>query len=421
MVACAGDATYTATYKATYIDYTVIFVDEDGTVLSTKTYHWGDKVTAPADPTKAADNTYTYTFAGWDKEVVACAGNATYTATYKPTFIDYTVVFKNWDGTILSSKTYHWGDKVTAPKNPTKAADKTYTYTFAGWDKDVVNCAGNATYTATYTSVYIDYTVTFKNWDGTVLSTKTYHYGDKVTAPANPTRPDDDENIYTFAGWDKEVVSCTGDATYTATYAAEPHAPKKITSDRFTVRDGFVSKIQAGTTIAQIKAGITQKSIKILKDGKEVQDTALAGTGMVIQLIANGKVADEVTMIVTGDTNGDGKITVTDMIAVKSHILKKSTLTGASAKAANTSADNAISITDFIQIKAHILGKSQIVPASAKQQPKETQPQMTVTKTEQKVEQELAKTQIQSVEFSVRGKENSPHTVNWLQKKKIYV
>ena len=48
------------------------------------------------------------------------------------------------------------------------------------------------------------------------------------------------------------------------------------------------------------------------------------------------------------------------MLMVKSHILKKTTLEGIRAQAADTSGDHGISVTDFIQIKAHILGKSQI-------------------------------------------------------------
>ena len=130
----------------------------------------------------------------------------------------YTVVFKNWDGSVLSTKTYHYGDKVTEPSNPTKVADNMYTYTFSGWDETVVNCEGNATYIATYTPNYIDYTVIFKNYDGTVLSNKTYHYGDTVIVPGTPTKPEDDKYTYAFVGWDSSVVICSGNKTYTATF-----------------------------------------------------------------------------------------------------------------------------------------------------------------------------------------------------------
>ncbi|MBE6768192.1 MAG: hypothetical protein E7549_04690 [Ruminococcaceae bacterium] len=215
---CAGDETYTATYTSHYVDYTVVFKDWNGEVLSSATYHWGEDVMVPADPTRAADNTYNYTFNGWDKTVVSCAGNATYTATYSRRYNEYTVVFKNWNGEILSSRVYGWGDRVSAPATPQKEADEVYTYTFAGWDKTVVSCAGNATYTATYTPVYIDYTVVFKNWDGAVVSEKTYHWDEDVTVPADPTRASDDTYNYTFNGWDKTVVNCAGDAVYTATY-----------------------------------------------------------------------------------------------------------------------------------------------------------------------------------------------------------
>ena len=218
VVACTGDATYIATYNPVYIEYTVIFQNYDGTELSTASYHYGDEVVAPKTPSKPADNTYTYEFAGWDKEIVACAGDSTYTATYDPVYIEYTVIFKNYDGTELSKATYHYGDEVVAPEMPAKPADNTYTYEFAGWDKEIVACAGDSTYTATYDAVYIEYTVIFKNYDGAELSKTPYHYGDEVTAPDTPSKPADNTYTYKFAGWDNEVVACMGDTTYTATY-----------------------------------------------------------------------------------------------------------------------------------------------------------------------------------------------------------
>ena len=207
---CKGNATFKATYTPTYIDYTVIFENEDGTVLSRETYHYGDKIVAPGTPSKASNNTYTYTFAGWDKSVGNCTGETTFTATYNANYINYTVTFKNEDGKVLSTKTYHYGDKVTEPATPTKAADNTYTYTFKAWDKTVVDCAGDAIYTATYDANYINYTVIFENADGTVLSTNNYHYGDKVTVPATPTKAADNTYTYTFKAWDKTVVDCAG-------------------------------------------------------------------------------------------------------------------------------------------------------------------------------------------------------------------
>ena len=219
VVNCAGDATYTATYEITYTDYTVIFKNEDGTVLSTETYHYGDAVTAPTTPTKAADNTYTYTFTCWDSEVVACNGDKVYTATYTPSYIEYTVVFKDHNGGAISTKTYHYGDEIAVPSNPVRTADNTYTYAFAGWDTSVVaTCDGNKEYTATYTPTFIEYTIVFEDYNGTVLSTRSYHYGDPVTASAAPTRESDVVGSYTFKTWDNTVVNCVGDAVYTAIY-----------------------------------------------------------------------------------------------------------------------------------------------------------------------------------------------------------
>ena len=84
-------------------------------------------------------------------------GNATYKATYTPSYVEYTVTYQDYDGTEISSKSdYHYGDTVTVPADPTRAPDATYTYTFAGWELvsgtalSDGKCVGNATYKATY-------------------------------------------------------------------------------------------------------------------------------------------------------------------------------------------------------------------------------------------------------------------------------
>lgn len=74
-------------------------------------------------------------------------------------------------------------------------------------------------------------TVTFKNYDGTVLSQQQYAYGEAVNAPGVPTKPEDDLGAYRFVGWDKEIATCTGNAEYTAVFEMIPGTQKYIPGD----------------------------------------------------------------------------------------------------------------------------------------------------------------------------------------------
>ena len=57
------------------------------------------------------------------------------------------------------------------------------------------------------------YTVTFADYDGTVLKTETVEEGNSATPPDDPTREG-----YSFTGWDKEFDNITEEITITATY-----------------------------------------------------------------------------------------------------------------------------------------------------------------------------------------------------------
>ena len=174
---------------------------------------------------------------------------------------------------------------------------------------------------------------------------------------------------FTVSGYDKNKVgSQTVTVSYegktaTFTVTVQSRVPDSITSGTYSVGSGFISKISAGTTVTQLLNGVNEKVYcKVYNGSTEVTGSTRIGTGMTIKLLDGSTVKQTLTVVVTGDTNGDGNITVTDMLAVKSHLLKKTTLSGAAGKAADTSGDKAISITDFIQIKAHILGKDKIQP-----------------------------------------------------------
>lgn len=71
----------------------------------------------------------------------------------------------------------------------------------------------------TFDVTVIKPTITFLNYDGSVIGTVQYALGEEVKAPATPTRPDDaDGNAYEFVSWDRELLPCTGSTSYMAVY-----------------------------------------------------------------------------------------------------------------------------------------------------------------------------------------------------------
>ena len=157
-------------------------------------------------------------------------------------FLEYKITFCDEDGTILQSGMYHYGDVVTEPDAPTKESDVYGKYIFNGWDKTVVPCASEEVYTATYNLEYTDYVVVFKNWDDSVISRKTYHYGETVEEPETPVKEKDDYYKYNFDRWDKDVVTCSGDAEYKAIFTAEHyHTYSKTVIEPTCTEQGYTT------------------------------------------------------------------------------------------------------------------------------------------------------------------------------------
>ena len=124
-------------------------------------------------------------------------------------------------------ETYAYGEMPEYPGGtPEKAPDAQYTYEFSGWDPEISAVVRDVTYTAQFDRTINTYTVTWADWDGTVLETDTnVPYG---TVPsyegAIPSRDPTPQSSYVFAGWELsdgqrfEGQTVTGDTTLTAVY-----------------------------------------------------------------------------------------------------------------------------------------------------------------------------------------------------------
>ena len=172
---------------------------------------------------------------------------------------------------------------------------------------------------------------------------------------------------YVMSGYSSTVGTKTVTVSYggksaTFTVTVNARVPSSVTSDKYAVSGGNITKISVATTAAALLSNLNEgEYCKVYNGSAEVLANAAIGTGMEVKIMDGSTVKASYTAIVTGDINGDGGISVTDMISVKSYLLQKSTLSGVYATAADTNGDGSISITDFIQIKAHILGKGDVV------------------------------------------------------------
>ncbi len=180
-----GEATYTATFDTVLRKYTIVFENENGDELQSSEVEYGKMPVYEGEtPTKESDEQYNYSFAGWNNDVIAVDGEATYTAIYSTETRKYLIVFVDEDGNELQSGEVEYGAMPEyTGEIPEKAATEEKTYTFGGWTPDLSAVVGAETYTVKFDEH--DYqVVTFITNNGTEIEPVTVAYGSSIPEPS---------------------------------------------------------------------------------------------------------------------------------------------------------------------------------------------------------------------------------------------
>lgn len=222
VVAANGHATYIAQFNTVPKPlYSISWNNWNGTTLRTDAVRAGVTPSyTGSTPTHAADANYLYEFTGWSPTVVPANNHATYTAQFRQ-IRRYTITWNNWDGTTLRTDKIREGNRPVYPGTPTRPADDNYVYNFTGWDPAVVVANGDVTYTAQYTAVpkNTTVTVTWNNWDNSLLKTETVNIGSTPSyTGSTPTKPEDNDGVYEFNGWTPAIAAVTKDTVYKAKF-----------------------------------------------------------------------------------------------------------------------------------------------------------------------------------------------------------
>lgn len=219
----AEDLTFTAVY--TPVEYYVRLYVNGGNALDNFSYTIESNSTLPTPTRDGA------TFAGWKvtnpsgnwvlnakmdggASLNGKYGNVTLTAQWE--LETHTVTWIAGD--VTKETVWFYGSVPSYDGTPYKAPDESNSYTFTGWDKEIVPVTEDVTYTALFEAIERKYTVIW-NVDGTT-TTEYYAYGDTPAYPgeSDPVRLSTNEYDFTFSGWSPAVSEVTADVTYYAQF-----------------------------------------------------------------------------------------------------------------------------------------------------------------------------------------------------------
>ena len=175
-------------------------------------------------PKRSSTDTYMYEFTGWDKDLKSTPiySNTKFIAQYEEILIQKCIVqFVNYDGALLYETVVNSGDDVAyVGETPTRPDDDDGTiYTFSGWSKSLSQIMTDTVITAQFVSRQPRYTVTFVNYDGSILDVQYVEKGNDASyGGQTPEKPPYQDEAYEFSGWDTSLENIQSDITVTAEY-----------------------------------------------------------------------------------------------------------------------------------------------------------------------------------------------------------
>ena len=149
--------------------------------------------------------------------------------------------------------------------------------------------------------------------------------------------------------------------TFTLTIAREANQEEFSINPKYKVSGSKqVSGITLGTKVSDfvknlnIVGGYAQVKTA---GGSTKQNSAVVATGDTVTIYRNdGTQYAKWTVLLYGDVNGDGKISSSDCIKVRNHVLGTNTLSGLYAVAGDINRDGRVSSSDCIKVRNHVLG-----------------------------------------------------------------
>ena len=124
-----------------------------------------------------------------------------------------------------------------------------------------------------------------------------------------------------------------------------------------------LNDIKTKTLISDLKNNLIKSGAKNIivtnSNGKVQSNNTKLATGQKITIVSAID-TKTYTIVVRGDSSGDGDVTILDLLQIRKHLKNDKKLSGAYFYAADTSGDNNITILDLLQVQKHLKGDKQL-------------------------------------------------------------
>lgn len=158
-------------------------------------------------------------------------------------------------------------------------------------------------------------------------------------------------------------IKAKGASGYSKTYTLKiireqgPAEPPSLTSSTYKIGT-YIKGVAPNTTVDKFKKGftVTNGEIAVTTSNGKVKDSGEVGTGDILKLTSGGKTVKSYSVVILGDVNGDGSISLIDLAKIQKHILGVSVVSGAMYEAADISKDTKVNILDLAKVQKHLLG-----------------------------------------------------------------
>ena len=178
----------------------------------------------------------------------------------------FTVVFKNYDGTILDEQTIEKGNSASYQgETPKRPNSKICNYEFTGWSDSIQNVTSNIDVVAQYNCEKRSYVVRFMDDDKvTLLATdKVNAGGTAIYSGKTPTKIN-----HVFNGWNDTLSNILSNKTVYATYYADYNHndidDAKEDHYNITFKAGENGSLEGTTTYTNILTGLTFEQANII-------------------------------------------------------------------------------------------------------------------------------------------------------------